>query len=273
MRKHYVSGVAFEYAVDEPNGTDPSRAAGPTIVLVHGFPLDNRVWSGVAEILKSEFRVVRPNLRGFGTLTNAEPFSVDSLAADLHELLAETGDLPCVLVGLSMGGYVALSFADQWADDLAGLVLVDTKSAADTRAAKTRRDEMAAMVDRLGSRAVADLMMPDMLAPGADRRRPAVAETLRRIMEDAPALTVGHALLAMRDRRDFTDTLAKLDGMPAAVVVGGQDQITPVALAREMAGRLHNAELTVIEGAGHISPMEDPAAVAASIASVARRAA
>src|SRR5439155_22981708 len=112
-----------------------------------------------------------------------DAFTIESLADDVHVFLREIGALPCVLGGLSMGGYSALAYAKKYPSDLRALVLIDTKAEADTPEGKQGREKMIQLVREKGSHAVAEQMMPKMLAPDAATTRPGVASDLRAIME------------------------------------------------------------------------------------------
>src|SRR4051812_34430479 len=105
-------------ATQNINGTTLSYATqgdGPALVLLHGFPLDQRVWDAQRAALSDVCRFITPNLRGFGQSSSDQPFTMESLADDVHALLDSIGALPCVLGGLSMGGYVALAYARKYA--------------------------------------------------------------------------------------------------------------------------------------------------------------
>src|SRR5437867_3940906 len=115
---------------------------GLPVVLLHGFPLDSRVWAKQRAALNDRYRVITPDLRGFGRSKSDDPFTIESLADDVHALLKEIGALPGVLGGLSMGGYAALAYAKKYPADLRGLILVDTKAEADTPEGKQAREEM-----------------------------------------------------------------------------------------------------------------------------------
>ena len=246
-----INGTRFNYS---------ERGAGTPLVLVHGFPLDNRVWDEQVAGLSDRFRVIAPDLRGFGQTRSEQAFSMESLADDLHQLLTKIGARPCVLAGLSMGGYVALTYDARYPTDLKGLVLVDTRAEADSTEAKQGREKMIETVRASGSVAVASAMMPKMLAPDAQQGRPELMQKLRGIMEACPAKTIEHALAAMRDRRDFRDRLASI-AVPTLIVVGDQDAITPPAMSEFMAREIPKAKLIVIKGSGHMSPMEQPGQV------------
>ena len=269
MQKAYVNDTAFEYRVAEPD--DPVQAvAVPTIVLLHGFPMDSRIWANVADELASEYRVISPNLRGFGTFTADAEFTIDSLADDVHALLHEIGGTPCVLAGLSMGGYVALSFAARHAESLTGLVLVASKAEADDDAARRRRDETLDLLQHEGVPALVEQMHPKLVADQTLRDDPALVETLCRIMLDTPLATAEEACRAMRDRTDRTSDLASLD-LPVGIVAGEADEVIPLNVARAMADRVRDVEFTSIANAGHVLPLERPREVADAIRSIARR--
>ena len=235
------------------------RGAGPALVLLHGFPLDSSIWDDASEYLEQHFRVITPDLRGFGRTANDQPFTIESLADDVHKLLIQLRVSPYFLGGLSMGGYIAQAFAKKYPADLHTLALINTKSAADTSEQKQGRQQMIDLVRKSGSRAIAEQMFPKMIAPAA-AHSPA-AKKLRSIMESCPPLTIEHALAAMRDREDYTplpSTFAK----PILIIVGDQDAIASPETARAMHAAAPKSRLAIIPGAGHMSPLEQPRAFA-----------
>jgi 3-oxoadipate enol-lactonase len=236
---------------------DDAGTGRPPVVLLHGFPLDARVWAAQREALAGTHRVVTPDLRGFGRSTSDKPFTMESIADEVHALLAELGALPVVLGGLSMGGYAALAYAKKYPTDLKGLLLIDTRAEADTPEGREARQKMIELVRRDGSSAVADAMMPKMLAPDTPSRAPQVAQELRRIMESQPPRTIENALVALRDRPDFGQDLPSI-AVPTLVLVGEADAITPPAMAQTLQRNIPNAKLVTIPNAGHMTPMEQP---------------
>ena len=233
------------------------RGRGPALVLLHGFPLDRRMWDAQVERLSQNCRVMAPDFRGFGRSGNTDPFTIESLADDIHVFVEQLVAKPCVLVGLSMGGYVALAYAKKYPADLRGLILVDTKAGADTPEAKQGRVKMIDLVRKDGAAAVADQMLPKMLGPGTQQNRPEVVKSLRSMMEMCSPQTIEYALAAMRDRPDRTGELPAIK-VPTLIIVGDADAITPPAVAEGMAKAIPAAKLEVIRDAGHMSPMEQP---------------
>lgn len=243
---------------------------GPPLVLVHGFPLNHLVWARVCRETADHMLTIRPNLREFGELNSLKPFTMASLADDLHALLSQIDALPCVLAGLSMGGYVALSFAESYASDLLGLALVDSKAAADTPQQREKRMAMIRQVRRGGTAGIINDMLHRLLAPATLDNNLSVVEELQRIMLDTAAPTIEHACLAMRDRHDLTETATRLT-IPTAVIVGEEDQVTPPREAMALAATMSRCELSIIPGAGHMTPLEQPERVAEALMKLVAR--
>src|SRR5438552_9002152 len=133
------------------------RGPGPAVILLHAFPLDGRMWDAQLESLSTKYRVIVPDLRGFGQSQPAEAFTMDSLADDVNALARElVGAERFVLGGLSMGGYASLAYVRKYAQTLRGLILLDTKAEADTPEGREGRGKMIALVREKGSVAVGD---------------------------------------------------------------------------------------------------------------------
>jgi 3-oxoadipate enol-lactonase len=230
---------------------------GSPVLLLHAFPLSSAMWRPQIESLRSDYRVVAPDLRGFGStpgFTGAP--SVDQMADDAAVLLDELKiQGPVVVGGLSMGGYVALAFARRHASRLRALILADTQAGADDAAAAANRDKMIDFASKNPSTAVIEKMMPVALCAETTAKRPEVVGTVRRIASlQAPAGIVG-ALQALRDRPDATPGLKDI-AVPTLVIVGREDAITPLAVAEKLTANIRGARLVVLEKAGHLSNLE-----------------
>ncbi len=243
-----VSGQMISYT---------ERGRGLPVALVHGFPLDNRIWEGQVAGLSDKYRVIAPDLPGFGKSQPPRPFTMESLADSLHAFLTQIRALPCALAGLSMGGYMSFAYDCKYPTDLKALILVDTKAEGDTPDGKAGRNKMIETARASGSPAIAAAMMPKMLAPQSQQTRPQLVQQAKEIMEACPPQTIEYALAAMRDRNDYRDCLASI-AVPTLIVVGEADAITPPAVAESMNKAIAHSKLVVIKGAGHLSSMEQP---------------
>lgn len=253
MREQPVSLGSIRY-------TD--TGSGMPVFLVHGYPLDGRVWGDVGAILASSCRVIVPDLPGFGEAKLAGSFSsMDDLARALLELADALKIERFVLAGLSMGGYVGQALYRLAPNRLAGLSFVDTRANADDEAGKAGRNKMIELLDQQGTPGVVEAMLPKMLHPDAYTLDPAVVERQREIMSAQKPQTLKCACAAMRDRPEFFSHLPKLS-VPLQVIVGEGDVIAPPDVAKKIAEMTPGARLDIIAGAGHMAPLEKPAEVA-----------
>jgi 3-oxoadipate enol-lactonase len=237
--------------------TERGPADAPPVILLHGFPLDARMWAAQLDTLPVTHRVVTPDFRGFGQSPPAGPFTLDHLADDVHALAQQLRLSRFVLAGLSMGGYVALAYAKKYPDTLRALILLDTQAAADTPESRQNRDRLIAAAREHGPKPVADAMLQKMIPESTAKNRPQVVRDLRQMMDGANPESMANALAAMRDRPDHTSTLSTIQ-VPTLIVVGDQDAITPPEVAKKMQEKIPNAQLKIITGAGHMTPMEQP---------------
>lgn len=241
-----------------------------TLVLLHAFPVDSRMWDQVRTALDGVAEVLTPDQRGFGlaALPDDEP-NLDAVADDVLRLLDERGVEQAVIGGCSMGGYVAMAVLRRAPHRVSGLVLVDTRHDADdpdrvaTRLAMADRAESTAAPDA-DTAWVADTVLPGLLAAGTPDTSPELAAELRAMITDQSPAAIAWAQRAMAARPDATDALRAHLG-PALVIVGERDVICPPELARQLTALLSDGELVVLPDRGHLTPVEAPDEVAAAI--------
>ncbi|MCO6006236.1 alpha/beta hydrolase [Actinoallomurus purpureus] len=248
---------------------------GTPLVLLHAFPLSSAMWLAQREALSARFRVVTPDLRGFGgsPLGTADP-SVDVMADDVAALLDAKGIDRAVVGGLSMGGYVTLAFCRRHADRVLGVVLADTKATADTDTARATRLRIA---ERLESDQTVDVLLeellPRLVGPTTMRQRALIYGRVRGLVQSAPPSAAAWAQRAMAARPDALEMLAGLQA-PALVIHGAEDAVATAEDARAMAEALPNAELVLVPRSGHLTAVEQPQpfneAVAAFAAALGR---
>lgn len=237
-------------------------------VLLHAFPLDRRMWDDVAAELPGT--VLVPDLPVPAGDPLPGPPSLDDAADRVAEAVRAAGQGPAVVAGLSMGGYVALALRERHPDLVAALALVDTKSTADTPEAGAKRLQVAADVEAAGT---VDPVrgMPDVLLGETTRTaRPEVVERVTGWVGEQDPARVAWAQRAMAARPDRTAVLQDFAG-PVTVVVGDEDTVTGVDEARHMAEASSQALLVVVPRVGHLSAVEDPAALRTVLVELARR--
>ncbi|MFD5090913.1 alpha/beta fold hydrolase [Amycolatopsis thailandensis] len=234
------------------------------LVLLHAFPVDARMWDGVRAPLSERLRLITPDQRGLGRSplpeTDREP-DLDDAARDVVALLDRLGLDKVVLGGCSMGGYLTMAVLRLAPERVGGLVFIDTKATADTPEAVRARHDVAARVEAEGAG-----WMPEAVTPGllAEKAAPEVAERLRELITTQPPSGIAWAARAMAARPDSLETLRSAD-VPALVVVGEEDGLTPLEAANTLVETLPDATLVVLPEAGHLTPLEDPAGVVEAI--------
>jgi pimeloyl-ACP methyl ester carboxylesterase len=236
--------------------------SGPALLLLHAFPLDRRQWSETARSLSQRYRVLTIDARGFGDSKGGLPASLPDFADDAAAVLDASGTPMAGVCGLSMGGYVALAFADRHAARLSALVLADTRAGADSDEARRGRDQGIRTVREQGASTFV-APMPNRLLSA--RASDALREQVLALMRHQPADAIANALAAMRDRPDRTGELGRID-CPTLVLVGEADALTPPAEAEALSGCIKGAQLQVLPGAGHLSNLEAPEAFSSALA-------
>ena len=245
--------------------------AGTPVVLLHAFPLSRAMFGAQLTGLADRARVIVPDLRGFGDSPgpgDEEP-SVEVMADDVAALLDRIGVQTCVLGGLSMGGYVAMAMLRRHREQVAAVVLMDTKAGTDGDDARANREHAARAVLEDGPVALHPML--DMLLGEKTRRdRPETVHQVKAWLDSARPDAAAWAQRAMAGRPSSFHTLQS-SGVPGFVIVGQQDAVSPHEDAIAMAEAFSpQAPVYVIPGAGHLSAVENPAAVTGALRDVLR---
>jgi 3-oxoadipate enol-lactonase len=229
---------------------------GPAVVLIHGYPFNRSLWNEQVEALSGNYRVVTPDLRGFGESDASEgPATMNRMAQDVAKLMDQLGIDRAVIGGLSMGGYVALAFVKQFPSRVKALVLADTRPQADTEEGKQTRVQQAEKALAEGVAGIADAMLPKLLTPETVSKRPEVVKRVRDMMLKTKPQGAASALLGMAEREDQSEFISTID-VPTMIVVGREDAITPLADSELMHAKIQHSRLVVLDNAGHVSNLE-----------------
>lgn len=234
-------------------------AGGPPVVLLHAFPLHSGMWEPQLEALVPDHRVVVPDLKGFGRSDapdDVSAYSMASYADEVAGLLATVELERVVVVGLSMGGYVAFSLLSRHRRLVSALVLADTRADADSEQVLERRTNQQRTVREEGTGPVIEALLQTLLAEHTHEQRPHVVERARQLMDNPPGGFLG-ALEAMKSRPDASSQLDAVD-VPTLVVVGEEDKPSPPEVAERMHERIRHSRLAVLPDAGHLTNLEVP---------------
>lgn len=233
------------------------RGDGAPILFVHGFPFDRTMWREQLAGL-SRWQRIAPDLRGAGASSApAAGYSVVRYADDIVEVLDALGLDRAVVCGLSLGGYILFDLLRRHAGRVRAAVFCNTKAVPDSPEARRGREEMIVLAEQGGAGAVAEKLLPQLLAPATHAAQPDVVGFVREMMRQAPVAGVVGALRALRDRPDSTPSLATI-AVPTLVVAGEVDTIAPPDVMRAMAQAIPGAQFALIPAAAHLAPLEQP---------------
>jgi 3-oxoadipate enol-lactonase len=238
--------------------------SGATLILLHAFPFSSKMWEELISSLSDlDISIATIDLPGFGNTPNAE-WTMSSIANSLHHAITLNKIYRPVLCGLSMGGYLALSYCSEYPNTLAGLILADTKSAADPEAVKQDREKFAQDAMKRGAIAAIERNLAKMTSESTKTNTPEIAEQIKTWMLEADPEATANALRAMAQRPDTTGILSSIY-IPVLLIVGEEDPVTPPAEMEKMAALLPNATLIRIPNASHMSVNEKPEEFAAAV--------
>ena len=231
---------------------------GMPLVLIHGHPFDHSMWLPQIEALSAHYQVITPDLRGYGKsslpakgLTRFEDYATDMLLLLDH---LKVGSFH--LGGLSMGGQVIMEMFRQAPGRIKTLIFADTFAGLDTPEVKQGRYDTAARLENEGMDAYADEVIYKMMKPAHVASMPDAAGRVIKMMKATSPKGAAAALRARAERIDYLkEVLPEID-IPTLVIVGRDDEFTPVAKAEELQENLQNCKLVVIEDAGHMPSLE-----------------
>jgi len=249
--KTTINGLTLSYS---------DQGTGTPLVFIHAFPLSQTMWQPQIDALANSYRVITIDLRGHGESdTVLWNDTLDDYAADVIGLLEHLGISQAVFVGLSMGGYTLFAIYRNYPDRVKAMVLADTRAQADSEEGKAGRRAMAQMAFNDGASAIGDLMLPKLLAPSTMEHHPEIVEQVRQMILQSPTAGIIVDLMAMAARPDSTDLLPNIT-CPTLVIVGEDDQATPITESQYIANRIPGSTFVTIPQAGHISNFEQPVA-------------
>lgn len=228
---------------------------GLTVVLIHGHPFARSMWAPQVAALAPSFRVVTPDLRGYGgSAAVAGRVTMGELADDVWALLDALRCERVAVVGLSMGGLIAMEMAIGRPDRVWALGLLATTADPVTDAERETRRARAAEVDRVGIQPVLDDMVPHLFGPGAD---PQTVDRVHAMMRSTSPAGAAAALRGRAERPDYRPGLRRLD-VPTLVCVGTDDHWSTRDVTDRLVAALPSPQVVTLDGAGHLPNLERP---------------
>jgi pimeloyl-ACP methyl ester carboxylesterase len=238
---------------------------GPPMLLLHGYPLSGALFARVRDALQSDHTVLTVDHRGYGLSEAPEiPDNVKVYAEDALAVMTHLGFDAAIIGGMSMGGPVTLSMYEMSPERFTGMVLIDTSAAAAAPPEAGLWNGTAEVARSIGKEPIITALLPDMLTGETRLNEPAISDYLKAVMEGSSVEGFIGGAVALAERPDFTDMLPKIN-VPTLVIVGLEDSLYAVQVARNMAEQIPDADLAIIPGGSHAAIFEAPGLVASAI--------
>ncbi len=246
-----LNGIRTEYELAGPR-------TGIPVLFIHGFPFSKEMWTPQIDALKREYYLITYDVRGHGKSEVGDgQYSVEYFVDDLVALLDHLKISAVVVVGLSMGGYIALRAVERHPERIRALVLCDTRSEADSNEGKVKRATQAAAIKRDGVKQFAETFVKGVFYESTFAERPDVVETIRNIIVRSSPMGVAGTLLALAARTDTTASLYNIK-VPTLILVGQHDALTPPSASHAMKEKIPKATVHILSRAAHMSNLENP---------------
>lgn len=232
--------------------------SGPPLLLIHGYPLSSQLFREQAEGLSDRYRVITPDLRGFGESEAPDSeASIETYAEDMLALMDHLEIEQAVIGGHSMGGMTTLEMYRQAPERFLGMLLINTTAAAPTIVGQSLWRGFAEQAEAEGVKSLVPELLDEMLSGTSRANDKELVETMTEVIEQASVEGAVGGGNALADREDYSDLLARIE-VPVLILVGREDTVTPVMLAEKLEQGIPNSHLVVIDDASHVSVIEKP---------------
>lgn len=246
-----ANGINVSYLEEGP-------PTGLPVIFIHGFPFNKEMWEKQLSVLNETHRCIAYDVRGHGNSERgAALFSIPQFADDLFFFMDALKIEKAVLAGLSMGGYIALHAIQQQPQRITGLILCDTQCAADSDEAREKRKKTIAFIQKNGVSVYAEESLTNLFAPASITDKKDEVTFIKETILKTPAENICLTLQALADRKETCSSVFQIT-VPVCILVGKEDKITTPAMARKMQALINHSSLHIIEGAGHLSNLENP---------------
>jgi pimeloyl-ACP methyl ester carboxylesterase len=230
------------------------QGTGPTVILIHGFPMNLEVWNDFANKLSQSLHVVTVDLPGFGKSPSLRSgFSLEEAARSMFQWIQERKYHNAVVVGHSLGGYITLALAALDVDSMAGMCLFHSTALPDSQEKKESRNKVLDFIEKQGVEAFTTNFIGPLFA---NPQHNAVNDVKQIAVKSSKDAVTGYTL-AMRDRKDQT-ALIKTFPKPILFVAGEKDPGIPPDTIKKQADSNKLAQSVILPGVAHMGMFEAP---------------
>ncbi len=246
-----------ELTIDGLNVKYFDEADGKEIIFIHAFPMCNRMWNEQVEFFKSKNKIVVYDLRGFGYSEVGDgQFTIETHVDDLMMIIDKLEISSPVICGLSMGGYISLRALERYQNKFKAVILSDTRSEADNNTAKINRSYQIKQIHNGETENFFDNFIKKALSKNTINTNIEVVKFINEMIRWQTPKGIIAGLLALGCRTDTTEFLPKIN-IPALIIVGEEDKLTPPEFAKDLHCKISGSRLEIISNAGHFPNMEN----------------
>jgi pimeloyl-ACP methyl ester carboxylesterase len=229
------------------------------IVFLHGFPFDKTMWQEQLDYLKTTHRVIACDIRGFGKSKDEEShLGMDLFANDLILFIDKLGLEKVIICGLSMGGFIALNAMKRFPSRFEALILCDTQCIADSHDVKAKRYKTIDDIKEYGVSNFNEGFLKKVFHEDSIANKPELVEQLRKVVFSNSQHIICQGLVALAERSETCSIINKIT-IPTLIICGREDAVTPLDESKFMNKNIQGSVLHVINNAGHVSNLEEPA--------------
>lgn len=231
---------------------------GTPLVLLHGLCEDSSIWNDIIAAFPNRY-IIRIDLPGFGKSAIYGNGSLRAMAEAVHKVLQKEQVKKSILIGHSMGGYVALEYVKKQGNEkISGLGLFHSHPFEDTQERKDIRKKTIAHIDNYGITQYVKQLFEAMTATNFSAKHPEIIKALIEKGMSNSTTGVANALEAMRTRKDTTEILKEVN-VPVLFIVGEKDQTVPLKMSLQQLYLPNIADIHILNGVGHLGMVEVPA--------------
>ena len=229
------------------------KGSGTPVVLLHGFCESHVIWNDLSEELSTSFRILCPDLPGFGQSKSLNDVSLEDVASTLNSWLGELNIEKCILIGHSLGGYVTLAFAESFPEKLMSFGLFHSTCYSDTPEKKATRNKVISYLETHGVKEFTDTFVPGLFYNKSEE----VQVSIEKLVKDAGTCTQDTLIAytrAMRDRSDRCHIMNKK--MPILFIAGEKDGAVLVEQSLQQTIDLNPEFVHILPETGHMGMFE-----------------
>lgn len=240
-----VNGIKLFYQME---GT------GPTLLFLHALGLDHTIWRHQFDAFRGSYTVVAPDLRGHGRSDKPPgPYTIDELAADVASLLSRERLWPATVVGLSLGGMVAMALAADHPELVRALVVVAAIGEVGNEA-KVTFEQRAVQAEAEGMAAIAEAALQRWFTPAFIDNSPKVVSSIKALVGSNEPRAYAAACRAVASL-NLTPRLGKIS-CPTLIVAGEKDPAMPPAVVKQLHYLIRGSRFEIVANASHLIPVE-----------------